>query len=207
MTAPNGLSAVTDAWIGQAPAPPSGRESGPEARLKKPRLGGVLPRIVGLDLSITSAGVATDDGTFTIASKADGDLRLLEIRDRVYDAIVGADLAVVEDLPTHAKSAGITGRVQGVVRVVLLDAKVPYVLVVASSLKKYATGSGNADKVAMGVAAVKRFGLEFKTSDECDAWWLRAMGLDALGHPISVMPAVQRASLDKVTWPTIGDPS
>lgn len=189
--------------------PPSGRERSLENRAdEKSRPDGARhPRVVGLDLSLTSAGVATDAGTFTIASKANGDERLLDIRDRVHDAAVGADLAVIEDLPTHAKSAGITGRVQGVVRVTLMDAKVPYVLVVPSVLKKYATDNGNADKVAMAVAALKRFGMEFRTSDECDAYWLRAMALDALGYPLAEMPKAQRALLNKVTWPEIGGAS
>jgi Holliday junction resolvasome RuvABC endonuclease subunit len=214
MTAP--LSDSTAAWIAAPRTSVTSRlprggvtDASPSAgRVLEARPAeGTTPVVVGLDLSMTASGVCTSDGAFTIKPKANGDERLMEIRDRIYDAVVGADLAVIEDLPANAKSAGITGRVQGIVRLTLLDAKVPYVLITAASLKKYATGKGNADKVAMGVAAMKRFGLEFADDNACDAFWLRCAGLDALGFALAAMPAVNRAALDAVAWPGTGGAS
>lgn len=168
------------------------------------------PRIIGLDLSIAAPGFADiDGGTFTLKLKASlGDARLNEIAREVMRLAMTAhtwraDLAVIEDLPTHAHGAGITGMVHGAVRAFLNDALVPYVTVPPASLKKYATGKGNADKTAMAIAALKRFGVEFADDNQCDAYWLRAMGLHAYGHGLVELPAVQTESLAKVQWPAL----
>lgn len=160
-------------------------------------------RVVGLDLSLSATGIATAAGdTLTVKTRADHrDTRLRQIRDQVAVHCAGAQLVVIEDLPKHAMAAGITGMVHGAARVALMDLGVPYVLVVAATLKKYSTGKGNAGKTAMAIAGLKRFGLEFADDNQCDAWWLRIMGLDALGEPLVELPAVQRASLAKVAWP------
>jgi len=164
------------------------------------------PTVLGLDLSLTGTGIAYPDGsTTTIRTRfADGDRRLLHIQAAIADALdPDIRLVVLEDLPTHAKSAGITGMVHGAVRAVLLDHGVPYVLLAPATLKAYATGRGNADKTAMAVAALKRADVEFGDDNQCDAWWCRAAGLDRLGTPPVALPQVQRDRLDKATWPTI----
>ncbi|BBC35225.1 hypothetical protein SGFS_065190 [Streptomyces graminofaciens] len=175
-------------------------------------------RVMGLDLSITAPGIALPDGTARTVktnSKA-GDRRLQHIVDEVGLALGegpdgigdGVDLVVIEDLPTHAKSAGITGMVHGAVRLRLIDFGTPYVLVTPATLKAYATGRGNADKTAMAVAALKRTGREFADDNQCDAFWLRAAGLDWYEQPEFTMPQAQRDRLLKVAWPDLnGEPS
>lgn len=169
------------------------------------------PNVVGLDLSITATGIACADGTtLTVATKAsDGDERLLDIETAVAEAVAPwlldcADLVVIEDLPTHARAAGITGMVHGVVRFSLWQWSMPYVLVPPATLKKYATGKGNADKTAMALALYKRTGLELADDNQVDAAWLRFAGLDALGFPAFELPKVQRDALAKVSWPEVG---
>ena len=165
-----------------------------------------LPRVVGLDLSITATGVAWCDGSlYTVKTRAEGDRRLIEIFHEVAIAVEGRSIAlvVIEDLPTHAKGAGITGMVHGAVRAGLMSMRVPYALITPASLKKYATGVGNCGKSAMAIAALKRHGREIPDEDQCDAWWLRAAGLDHLGHPLAPMPATHRTALDKVAWPDV----
>jgi Holliday junction resolvasome RuvABC endonuclease subunit len=168
------------------------------------------PRIIGLDLSIAAPGFTDVDGNASsLKLKASlGDRRLNAIaHETIQLAMVAhswsADLAVIEDLPTHAHGAGITGMVHGAVRAALNDALIPYVTVPPASLKKYATGKGNADKTAMAIAALKRFGLEFADDNQCDAYWLRAMGLHAYGHPLANLPAAQTESISKTAWPAI----
>ncbi|MEO3978833.1 Holliday junction endonuclease [Streptomyces sp. CAU 1734] len=168
-------------------------------------------RVIGLDLSITATGIAYRDGSTGTAggSSAMGDRRLVTIVDMVDIAVGGPDsglgplpdLVVLEDLPTHAKSAGVTGMVHGAVRALLVRRTVPYALVTPATLKAYATGKGTADKTAMAMAAYKRAGREFADDNQCDAWWLRAAGLDRLGHPEFPLPGAQRDRLDKATWP------
>ena len=160
--------------------------------------------VVGLDLSIAATGCCHPGGeveTWRYAAKH-GDVRLCYIADEVEaSAMTCPDLVVIEDLPTHAHGAGITGMVHGAVRTVLLELAVPYALVPPATLKKYATGKGNADKTAMALALYKRTGLELADDNQVDAWWLRAAGLHHLGQPVVDLPAAQVEALDKVEWP------
>lgn len=173
-----------------------------------------MTTVIGLDLSLTGTGICYPDGsTLTVKTRQeDGDARLLPIAEAVCLAIgSGVDLAVIEDLPTHAHSAGITGMVHGVVRSELIQAGVPYALVTPATLKAYATGNGTADKTAMAIAALKRAGVEFSDDNRCDSWWLRAAGMDWLGEPLFELPVSQREHLTglnrkgkpKVKWPTM----
>jgi Holliday junction resolvasome RuvABC endonuclease subunit len=170
------------------------------------------PQVLGLDLSLTSTGVATPDGeTHRVTTNAADPLevRLAHIVEAVSAAFwagdVRPDLVVIEDLPKNARAAGMTGPVHGAVRLWLHNAQAVTVMVTAASVKKYATGSGNAPKTDLALAALKRAGLEFDRNrdDECDAWWLRALALDAYGHPVVAMPASQREALEKVRWPEL----
>jgi Holliday junction resolvasome RuvABC endonuclease subunit len=162
-------------------------------------------RIVGLDLSMTATGITGSDGeSVTVKTKLAGDRRLVAIVDAVLAIAADCDLAAIEDLPTHAKSAGITGMVHGAVRTALLRAFIPYVLITPASVKKYATGKGNAGKPDMAVAAFKRAGVEFRDDNECDAWWLRAFALDHYGQPVVDLPALNRSALAGVkAWPEV----
>lgn len=172
-------------------------------------------RVMGLDLSITSTGVALPDGTtYRIKTRSkDGDRRLLHVRDDIADDVATCrpHLVVIEDLPTkmHATALKIIGRLHGVVSGVLLDADVPYAYVPPATLKKYAADNGNATKRAMADAAYLAAGAEFpgdlnakgEGGDMCDAWWLRAAGHDWCTVPLFDMPQAQRDVLAKADWP------
>ncbi|MCZ1009931.1 hypothetical protein [Streptomyces lydicus] len=183
------------------------------APLDEVRFAPVELRVIGLDLSLKSTGVALPDGsTFRIKTKAkEGDRRLCVIRDRIRAVLAEhrPHLAVVEDLPTHAMSAGITGQVHGVVKAELVDADVPYALIVPATLKSFACDHGSADKVRMAAAAYLAAGAEFpgdldakgRGGDMCDAWWLRAAAHDWCGMPLFTLPQAQRDRLCKAKWP------
>jgi Holliday junction resolvasome RuvABC endonuclease subunit len=174
---------------------------------------GTTLRIIGLDLSLTSTGVALPDGTtYRIKTRReDGDRRLVQIRNDVRAAIAmhRPHLAVLEDLPKHAQGAGLTAQVHGPVKCELLDAGVPYATIVPASLKSFACDNGHADKPEMAAAAYLAAGVEFpgdltpsgKGGDMCDAWWLRAAGHDWYGLPLFALPQAQRNRLRKVEWP------
>lgn len=168
------------------------------------------PRVIGLDLSLTATGIAAWDGRplstiRTVTSEGDQRLRriMVTVRADAWDYVNSEpiELAVIEDLPKHAHGAGITGMVHGAVRVALMERGVPYALVPPASLKKYAVGKGNATKADMRMALFQRAGLDLRDDNQVDAFWLRAMGLDALGHPVVDLPKTHREALAKVAWP------
>lgn len=190
MTAIPGLLAPSEPNLGVRPPVPAGL------------------RVIGLDLSLTSTGVALPDGTtYRIRTRdKDGDRRLLHIRDSIRDDLADyrPHLAVVEDLPRHAMGAGVTAKVHGIVLGELLDAGVPYAYVVPATLKAYACDNGRADKAELAAAAYLAAGAEFvddRGGDQCDAWWLRAAGHDWAGVPLFDLPQGQRDRLRKAKWP------
>jgi Holliday junction resolvasome RuvABC endonuclease subunit len=179
-----------------------------------PGEGATTPRVIGLDLAAESTGVALPDGsTLTIrAPKQAGKRRTLADdlarMDHAASQIGlvlghGVDLAVIEDYAPGIRSAAAhrLAEIGGIARLACHRASVPIALVNAMHLKIYATGTAKAEKRDMSMEAYKRAGVEFPNSDECDAWWLRAMGLDRMGRPVAEMPQMHRAALAKVTWP------
>lgn len=145
--------------------------------------------IVGIDPSLSATGVSLDRKTSLTAKNkhAEGDDRLRHLNAVVMSHCMGADLAVVEDLPKNAMGAGLTGMSQGAVRMALRDLNIPYVLIPASTLKKAATGSGKATKPEMRKAledyhATGEVELNLKDDNQVDAFWLREVGLTLLGQ-------------------------
>lgn len=64
------------------------------------------------------------------------------------------------------------GEVGGIVRLALYTAGVPFVVVAPKSLKKFVTGSGEADKAKMRAATLKKYGIDIPQNDMCDAYGL-----------------------------------
>jgi Holliday junction resolvasome RuvABC endonuclease subunit len=168
----------------------------------------MFKHVIGIDPSITATAI--DDGISTVyggdSKLGDGRLRHIYEATRVVARRGGHNpgeiLAVMEQLPQHAKAAGITGMVQGVIRLALLQERITYVLVVTTTLKAYATGRGGAEKMDMRMERYKRTGVDERDDNKNDAWWLRQAGLDAIGHPDAIqLPKAQRDRLLKVHWP------
>jgi Holliday junction resolvasome RuvABC endonuclease subunit len=176
--------------------------------------------ILGLDLSLTSTGVAaistapagcTPTGvTQPIRpKKLTGYERLRFIRRHVRGEIVRClpDLVVVE-----GPSYGSVGRGQHergglwwIVMESIDDLGIPIAIAPPSNIKKYATGFGggqNAGKDAVMLQACRRFDWFAGGNDEADALWAAAMGCEWLGEPVVEMPKEHRKALDGVEWPT-----
>jgi Holliday junction resolvasome RuvABC endonuclease subunit len=155
--------------------------------------------VIGIDPSLTATGWADADGnTGTTGGEGDGRLQWIF---RIPRHLI-ADLAVVEDLPTHGMGAGKTGMAQGVVRLALIQAHVPYILVAPATVKKFITGRGNATKADIRMAIYQRVGLDFPDDNQADAWVLRQIGLHLLHEADAIpLPKTHLLALDKVKLP------
>lgn len=161
-----------------------------------------MSKVVGLDPSLTATGVASTSGQTRLLrpGKRRGPERLVWIRENILSLVSGAELVVVEGYSygsqhSHAHALGELG---GVVRVALFEAGIPYLDIPPSTLKKYATGKGNAKKELVLVEAVKRLDYPGANDNEADALWLRAIGREVLGDPIVELPKVHLKAMEKV---------
>lgn len=163
-------------------------------------------KIVGIDASLTGTGVAVLNGslrTERIESKLTGPARLIEIRDRVREIVAGADLVVIEGYAfAMANQAHQMGELGGVLRVMFYELGLHVLEVNPSLVKKFATGKGAAKKEEMAVAIFKRFGREFRTNDEADAFVLALIGQAYYeGAYVEGLTAFQREVIEELRNP------
>ncbi|MEU6138777.1 hypothetical protein ABZ848_00270 [Streptomyces sp. NPDC047081] len=181
------------------------------------------PRVVGLDLSLTSTGIA---GTDWAHACRPGRRRSHERLDWLVAAVAlsvkdGADLVVVEGAAYaqgaqagHHELAGLWW----LVTQYLWRHRIPYAVVTPHGRTIYATGRANPahewprkdrSRVAKGMVrsvAVERYGVECEGPgryDQADATILAAMGLDWLGYPTVPVPDSHRRALESVRWPEL----
>lgn len=169
----------------------------------------MVPKVVGLDLSLTCTGVAGEGWTDTIRPRTGlrGHPRLAWIIGRVTDHIRGAELVVIEG-PSFG--AGVAHRHEDLagLRVMVRHAcwrrHIPYAVVPPSCRALYATGKGSGSKGAVRDAVRTRYGIECDGPgryDQADAYVLLAMGLHHLGWPLAIVPDTHRRGLDGSQWP------
>ena len=169
--------------------------------------------VLGLDTSLTSTGGAKavggalggDPWLFTIQSKRKGLPRLDSQLARIGQAVreTDPDLVVLEGPSLHSSGAywHENAGLWWAVRRALWPEGRPCAVITPATLKKWATGKGNADKLAMCLEAARRFGIFDLDDNSADALWLAAAGLERFGLPLVKMPAGQVAALDKAEWP------
>ncbi|MBP9920147.1 MAG: hypothetical protein KBF43_16340 [Dermatophilaceae bacterium] len=175
--------------------------------------------VLGIDPSLTGTGVAHAEGLLTITSKPDDTLtgrrnRLGGIVHQLDDVVLGVkpwrfertpDLVVIEapSLAQHSQ-AGTLDR-NGLWWLIvdrLLILGIPTVEVAPSTLKKFATGKGNATKADMRMALFQRAGLDVRDDNQVDAWWLRQVGLHLLDDMDAItLPKTHADALAKVARP------
>ena len=162
------------------------------------------PIIGGLDLSLTSTGIAVigvgKPAAFAYKPKTRGYQRLDDITATVLRELKGCDVVAVEGLAAHVQGSAIFDLAGLWWHVTLeLQREVPLAVVPVATLKKFGTGKGNADKFAMVTEAVRRFPeAGIRGDDAADALWLAATAAEHYGHPVVKLPQVQREALDAV---------
>lgn len=163
--------------------------------------------IAGLDLSLLHTGIAYPAGSTEVLAPTalKGTARHAAIRTAVLERVRGADI-VVKEAPYIARMAATTVDLVGlhaVVNMALWSNRIAVAHIAPSTLKKYATGSGAADKDAMRDALAGRTLLRLDDDNEVDAWWLRAAGLQHYGDALIRLPDDQVDALDVAVWPTV----
>ena len=171
-------------------------------------------KVVGLDLSLTSTGVAVVTGgraaVDRITSKPTGtDLvhrwaRLRDLHREITNWTIDSTLVVVEGLAFSRTTGHATERAGLWWLVVnrLLSCGYRVAIVPPTSRAKYGTGKGNAGKDHVLAAVVRRYpDVEVSGNDEADALLLASMGARWLGSPIDDLPKTHLAALDGAAWP------
>lgn len=172
--------------------------------------------VIGIDPSLTATGVAWPDGTTEVIKwPGKGVERLAEVAwwvettllhrgydpaiQRVHDVLVVIEGYSMGSARQQSHAHGL-GELGGVLRYTLHRFGAPFLDVPPACVKKYATGKGNANKDLVRDAARDRLGLEAGvSSDECDAAWLRQIGLAIVDTPAAVkVPQTHLAALDKL---------
>lgn len=179
-----------------------------------------LPVVVGLDLSLTGTGLATNTGLVgCIGNKGKKDATYSEREMRIrglagqivkwVDALETTPVLCVIEGPSYGSvsghqwdRAGLWWRVVGA----LYDAACPVVVVAPSTRAMYATGKGNAGKAQIVEAVTRRWGTvwpDLGSDDVADACVLAAMGSQAIGEPLAPMPQTHSRAIASVVWPWV----
>lgn len=181
--------------------------------------------VVGLDLSLTGAGVATilDNGgvapilrvhtfgrrgskTETLSQRL-GRIGTLtnEVREVVRTLDVHPSLAAVES-PAQSQTTGSTHDRSGswwdVVRTLSYDMGIPVIEIGISKVKIYATGKGTAAKDEVMAAAIRRYlDVPIANNNESDAFMLAAMAARLIGEPIDELPKTHVRAMEGLVLP------
>lgn len=168
-------------------------------------------RVVGIDLSLTSTGLADSDGAVmrvrTEPRKGtrpydDDWRRIYAIRESVRDFGANSDLWVLEG-PSLGSKGGHAHTRSGLWWQVYERADRPIAVVTPGTRMIYATGNGNAGKDACLAAVVKRYsGFDVTGNDVADAVTLMAMGARWLGYPVEdSLPKTHLRAMAAADWP------
>lgn len=162
-----------------------------------------MPTVVGLDLSLTGSGVAVyrderhprlqvigsapagasiKDRWKRLGGQAEAIFEFIEpgwLEDSAFVSLGERSLCVVEQ-PAYAQTQGSQHDRSGLWWAVMSEMAEAFDLVAEvppSTLKKFATGKGNASKAEMMARTAQDFpGQPFKDDNDSDALWLATMG-------------------------------
>lgn len=181
-------------------------------------------RVIGLDLSLTSTGIAVIENgvivdTHNVKSsgkKGDG---YPEFMERIYNlnsslsfllsnlGLYDADLVVIE-APSHGSKFGNPHERAGLwwkTYERCWASSIPVATVAPTTRAKYITGSGKADKKEVLDAARATYGASnIPNHDIADAVGLAAMASRAMGFPVEAdVTDAQLSAFNAVKWPSV----
>jgi crossover junction endodeoxyribonuclease RuvC len=171
-----------------------------------------VTRILAVDPSLTATGWALTahgaigwQGTWPPGDRT-GVVRLAYLRRLLGAALDdnAIELVAIEGYAmAKAQGAHQLGELGGIYRMVCYDRRVPFVEIPPASVKRYATGNGNANKDDVLLAAVRRLGYEGRSKDEADALWILTMARHHYDHVDPGVPQTHLTGLAKVPWPDL----
>jgi len=143
------------------------------------RTKGRRSRILALDVATHCGWSISHEiyGVWDLTPKRDegGGMRLIRFRSKMYEVIESEKInLVVFERPggRHVGAVIVQSELQGQVKVVCEDLKIPYRGYSSQEIKKFATGKGNCGKPAMIAAAKEKLGYTGNNDNEADALWL-----------------------------------
>lgn len=162
--------------------------------------------ILAIDPSLRRTAICIQGQTLSLDCNLTGIQRLVEIRCQLLNRIEieRIDLAVIEgySMGSSLAHSHALGELGGIIRWTLWGKQIPFIDIPPSSLKKYLTGKGNADKDLMLSTASRRFDRTLN-NDEADALALWAMAMDAYGQSVLSVPESHREALMAIEWPVV----
>jgi crossover junction endodeoxyribonuclease RuvC len=182
--------------------------------------------IAGIDTSLTGTGVAligpynpTEMETRTFRSKgtqADTiEQRLRRLEGLVADVVKWLNIStfpglVVIERPSFGATSGSHHDRSGLwwLMVDAMHAEGAHVVEASpTTVKKFATGKGNAGKTEVMAKMIREFpDIEIRNDNEADALTLALMGALAAGRQVGSSTAYRKEAVDKITgWPEWGD--
>lgn len=151
-------------------------------------------KTIGIDLSLTGTGIVVlDDGKLvskeTISSKPTKEKtptaeveRIIDIVDRVMKIvdIHHPDMVAIEGIAFMSRNSTALSQLSGLsylLRKELHSRGIGFVVIAPTSLKKFATGSGNVGKDVIMLEVYKRFGVSILDNNQADAYILAQVAL------------------------------
>lgn len=149
------------------------------SRLHEEDKTGHILRILALDPA-THCGYAISRqlyGVWDLTPKRDESIgmRLIRLRSKLKEIIIneGINLVVFERPGGRNQGALIVhSELQGQIKVICEDCQISYRAYSSQEIKKFATGKGNANKLAMIAAAQSKLGYPGENDNEADALWI-----------------------------------
>ena len=155
--------------------------------------------VLGLDPSLTGTGFSVIDNDKLLFSECykpknkTGPKRLIEIGCKISEVIDAykPELICLEGYSFGSRGRALfqIGELGGLIRVLLHKTGIKWLEITPSQVKKFAAGVGNCGKDIIMQQVYKRWGMEFKTSDEADAFVLAKIGTVLLGHKEELIKA------------------
>lgn len=164
--------------------------------------------ILALDLSLTATGYCYDTELTGIEcgfwrTGLKGHARLEAIRQNVLRILRNEEPSAVFlegfSFGSQGRAVYEIGGLGYIIRHELWKQDIPYAVVSPSSLKKYATGRGNANKDEMLAAAIRRFEFAGTDNNAADAWLLWHLGRFVSDEPVITVPKAHTDHL-KFEW-------